>query len=103
MEQGKEVDPTIHSFQNTVLPHSTWFPLLDTIIERQINQQLNDKKDIQIDNIGISRPSRKTQQGQMRKLCSKYDILSSTSATGLYKHCLRMQNNGGANRSITDQ
>jgi transposase InsO family protein len=39
----------------------------------------------------------------MRKLRDKCDILHSPNITGIYKHCLRMQNDGGANRSITNQ
>jgi hypothetical protein len=102
MEQSQDVS-IIHQLHDNIEFNTKWKPALDTVKEKRLNQQLNDEIDVSIDNVGISRPSRKTEQGQMRKLRTKYDILNSNNATGLYQHCLRMQNDGGANRSITDQ
>jgi transposase InsO family protein len=104
MEQAKEANAIVNSINSTQFCNEiTWTSSLDTIKEERLNQRLNDNMEVHIDDIGISCPSRKTQQGQMRKLCDKYDILQSPSATGIYKHYLRMQNDGSTNRSITNQ
>jgi hypothetical protein len=103
MEESIQEDPILNMMQGQG-SSTRWTPTLPTVKERRLNQPLNDDKCTIIANdIGISRPSRKTMQGQMRKLQTKHNIVNTKNATGIYRQCLRMQNDGGANRSITNQ
>jgi dUTP pyrophosphatase len=102
MEEGLNNDVTEYPITAT-MKLAKWVPGLQKINEQRMNQQINDEHEIIYDDVGMSRPSRKTMQGQMRRLQKKHDTITTLNTRGLYRQCLKMQNDGGANRSITDQ
>ena len=108
MEQSPamDTDPVLNVLKNTLLGNRKvkWKSSLDTISEQRINKRANDDHvQVRENDVGISRKSRKTYMGQLRKMAVQKHLAKIPSATGIYRNVIKMQNDGGANRSVTNQ
>ena len=103
---AEDSDPVLNLLKNSLLgPKKVrWRSTLDPISEQRTNQPPNDSDhDIHKNDVGISRKSRKTYMGQQRKFLRQQHLSKLPTATGIYRNAIRMQNDGGANRSVTNQ